>query len=175
MPSAFFCEWKFQIRIKTTEIIIINISHHERLSSTSSNSHAWVSYASLPFPALISHLPNDWFPSLSRHERIRKDIQDESSSELKINYNKLINQKDVFKFFLTFELYMQASKKAIPLANFHLHHIPKLPDTYDLTIFVRTFEKVSGRLENRQVVWETVRTFVTYTFFGSFSLKIIFF
>jgi hypothetical protein len=38
-----------------------------------------------------------------------------------------------------------------------VHHFLKRPDTYDLNIFVRTFEKSSGRLRNRQDVQETVR------------------
>jgi hypothetical protein len=35
---------------------------------------------------------------------------------------------------------------------FNTHHLLKRPDTYDLKIFVRTFEKLSGRLRNRQDV-----------------------
>jgi hypothetical protein len=40
-------------------------------------------------------------------------------------------------------------------------HLVKL---YQIEIFVRTFEKLSGRLRNCQDVWETVRTFVVRTF-----------
>jgi hypothetical protein len=35
---------------------------------------------------------------------------------------------------------------------FIIHHLLKRPDTYDSKIFVRTFEKLSERLRNRQDV-----------------------
>jgi hypothetical protein len=50
------------------------------------------------------------------------------------------------------------------LGKVYLHHLFKRHDTYDLKIFVRMFEKLSGRLRNCQDVWETVRAFIVRTF-----------